>query len=114
MCACKIHGARERGRKKKRRGKERKTFQKKRERKARRTVANKNDWGPCGSDCRKGATTLCVAIKLGNDDGADVNLFAKGFCLALASLADGRVHHKHNLVWVNRVGHLKPTRYAVT
>ena len=47
---------------------------------------------------REGASSLGVAVQLGDDDGADVHLLLEGARLGLTGLADGRVHHKHHVI----------------
>mmetsp|Transcript_11743 Transcript_11743/g.30652 ORF Transcript_11743/g.30652 Transcript_11743/m.30652 type:complete len:271 (+) Transcript_11743:165-977(+) len=57
-------------------------------------------------DRRERAAALRVAVELGDDHRADLDLLLEGLGLVVRRLADRRVHHKHNVVRLRNRGDL--------
>lgn len=48
----------------------------------------------------KGATSFCMSIKLSHNDRSYIYFIFESFSLSFTSLANGSIHHIHNIIWL--------------
>ena len=67
---------------------------------------DENHGALCGRDGTQGSATLSMTVKLGYNNGADLESFVESESLIVASLTDRAIHHEDAGVWVYNAGDL--------
>mmetsp|Transcript_97233 Transcript_97233/g.299765 ORF Transcript_97233/g.299765 Transcript_97233/m.299765 type:complete len:322 (-) Transcript_97233:267-1232(-) len=68
--------------------------------------AEEDDRRVCGGHSREGAPALGMAVKLSDDDAANIHAFPEGLGLLVAGLPDVRIHDENDVVGLHCLGDL--------